>query len=354
MGSTKDMDGTKDAVGMKMTGGTMAGGAGIAVLGIGDRVAGGRSPDWRGVYSAITTKLDDYQNVDFDAVRADVEFQIAGGVHAIVCCGSLGEASTLTADEKVDIVTAALDQAEGRTPVLLTIAEDSTRAAAHLAARAGRLGVDGLMVLPAMRYDATPRETIAYFRQMAAASDLPVMLYNNPPAYRVDITPEIFAELADEPKFVALKESSGDPRRITDIHNLLGERYALFTGVDDLALESLALGAVGWVAGLVCAFPRETVAIYDLVRAGRLAEAREIYRWFMPLLHLDVSARFVQNIKLAEHLVRGTSATVRAPRLDLGAGERERVAGLVRTALGARPDLTRYARLLAAPETDAA
>ena len=162
---------------------------------------------------------------------------------------------------------------------------------------------------------------------MAAASDLDIMVYNNPLAYAIDITPPMFAELADEPKFVAIKESSGDLRRITDIHNLVGDRYAIFTGVDDLALESLMLGAVGWVAGLVCAFPRETVAIYDLVHAGRIDEAREIYRWFMPLLHLDVSQRFVQNIKLVEHMVRGTATTVRAPRLELAGEEMARGRG---------------------------
>ena len=189
-------------------------------------------------------------------------------MHGIVCCGSLGEASTLTADEKLAIAPTAKEASDGRAPVILTIAEDSTRAAAELAAKAAAAGVDGLMVLPAMRYLSTPRETIAHFRAVAAASDRDIMIYNNPLAYGVDVTPAMLAEMADEPKFVAVKESSGDVRRLTDIHNLIGERYQLFTGVDDLALESLMLGAVGWVAGLVCAFPRETVAIYELARAG--------------------------------------------------------------------------------------
>ncbi len=260
-------------------------------------------------------------------------------MHGIVCCGSLGEASTLTADEKLAIAETVKEASGGRAPVILTIAEDSTRAAAELAARAAVAGVDGLMVLPAMRYLSTPRETVAHFRAVAAASDLAIMVYNNPLAYGVDVTPAMLAEMADEKKFVAVKESSGDVRRLTDIHNLVGERYQLFTGVDDLALESLMLGAVGWVAGLVCAFPRETVAIYDLARAGRMAEARDIYRWFMPLLHLDVSARFVQNIKLAEHMVRGTSTTVRAPRLELAGEEKAAVEAVVAAALKTRPDL---------------
>ena len=300
---------------------------------------------WRGVYSAITTKLDAAEEVDLAAVRADVAFQIAGGVHGIVVCGSLGEASTLTADEKIAIARAAKDEAGGRVPVMLTIAEDSTRAAARMAERAAALDLDGLMVLPAMRYLATPRETMAHFRTVARASDLDIMVYNNPLAYGIDVTPPMFAELADEAKFVAVKESSGDVRRISDIVNLIGDRYAIFTGVDDLALESLLLGAVGWVAGLVCAFPRETVAIHDLVVAGMLMEAREIYRWFMPLLHLDVSHRFVQNIKLVETMVRGTSATVRAPRLPLEGEELARVSAVVTAAMKARPDLTKYGLL---------
>jgi 4-hydroxy-tetrahydrodipicolinate synthase len=297
---------------------------------------------WRGVYSAITTKLDGDENVDLAAVQADVRFQVDAGVDAVICCGSLGEASTLTADEKIAIATAAKEAAAGRVKVMLTIAEDSTRAGARLAERAAELDLDGLMVLPAMRYVSTSRETMTHFRTMAQATDLPIMIYNNPVAYAVDITPAMFAELADEPNFVSMKESSGDVRRITDIVNRLGDRYAIFTGVDDLALESLMLGAVGWVAGLVCAFPKETVAIYRLATNGRYEEAREIYRWFMPLLHLDVSHRFVQNIKVVEGIVRGTSTVVRAPRLELEGEELERVEEITAAALATQPDLSRY------------
>jgi 4-hydroxy-tetrahydrodipicolinate synthase len=300
-----------------------------------------RNRDWAGVYAAITTKFVEAETVDRDAVGDDVRFQIAAGVDGIICCGSLGEASTLTADEKIDIAAAA-KEAAGDTPVLLTVAEDSTRAAARIAERAEEIGLDGLMVLPAMRYVATPRETLAHFRQVAKASSLPIMVYNNPVAYQIDITPAMFAEIADEPKFVAIKESSADLRRITDIVNAVGDRYRIFTGVDDLALESLMLGATGWVAGLVCAFPRETVAIYRLALEGRYGEAREIYRGFMPLLHLDFSPRFVQNIKLTEHLVRGTSPAVRAPRLALEKADAEAVAAVVATALKTRPDLAKY------------
>jgi dihydrodipicolinate synthase/N-acetylneuraminate lyase len=296
---------------------------------------------WTGVYTAITTKMDARQEVDLAAVRADVAFQIENGVDGIICCGSIGEASTLTADEKMAIAGAVKEAAGGR-PVLLTVAEDSTRAAAALAERAAAAGMDGLMLLPAMRYVSDRRETIQHFRTVARATGLPIMVYNNPIAYAVDVTPEMFAEMADEKNFVAIKESSGDVRRITDILNTVGNRYDIFTGVDDLALESLMLGAVGWVAGLVCAFPRETVAIHKLVAAGRIPEALEIYRWFMPLLHLDVSLRFVQNVKLAEAIVRGTSTVVRQPRLELQGAERDRVETIVRTALAKRPDLAKY------------
>ncbi|MGK9166862.1 dihydrodipicolinate synthase family protein [Inquilinus limosus] len=296
---------------------------------------------WTGVYTAITTKMDAAQDVDPAAVRADVVFQIENGVDGIICCGSIGEASTLTADEKMAIAREVKEAAGGR-PVLLTVAEDSTRAGVALAERAAAAGMDGLMLLPAMRYVSDRRETIHHFRTVARATGLPIMVYNNPIAYSVDITPEMFAEMADEPNFVAIKESSGDIRRITDILNTVGDRYAIFTGVDDLALESLMLGAVGWVAGLVCAFPRETVAIHKLVAAGRVPEALEIYRWFMPLLHLDVSLRFVQNVKLAEAIVRGTSTVVRQPRLELQGAERDRVETIVRTALANRPDLAKY------------
>jgi 4-hydroxy-tetrahydrodipicolinate synthase len=296
---------------------------------------------WTGVYTAITTKMDARQEVDLAGVRADVAFQIEAGVDGIICCGSIGEASTLTADEKMAIAGAVKEAAGGR-PVLLTVAEDSTRAAAALAERAAAAGMDGLMLLPAMRYVSDRRETIQHFRTVARATGLPIMVYNNPIAYSVDVTPEMFAEMADEKNFVAIKESSGDVRRITDILNTVGNRYDIFTGVDDLALESLMLGAVGWVAGLVCAVPRETVAIHKLVAAGRIPEALEIYRWFMPLLHLDVSLRFVQNVKLAEAIVRGTSTVVRQPRLELQGAERDRVETIVRTALAKRPDLAKY------------
>ena len=298
--------------------------------------------DFRGVLPALTTKLTPSQEVDLAGLAADVNFQIDAGVDAIIVCGSLGEASSLTRDEKLTISGAAIASAAGRKPVILTIAEDSTRAAASLAAEASELGVEGLMVLPAMRYLADDREVVAHYRAVADASPLPIIVYNNPVAYGIDVTPKMLAEMANEPRFVAVKESTGDTRRINETLSLLGDRYQLLTGVDDLALESLVLGCVGWIAGLVVAFPRETVAIYRLVQEGRIAEALEIYRWFLPLLHMDIGPKFVQNIKLVEHVVRGTSPVVRQPRLELVGGEAEHVRAVTEQGLRTRPDLGRY------------
>jgi len=298
--------------------------------------------DFKGVLPALTTKLTPSQDVDFSALAADVKFQIGAGVDAIIVCGSLGEASSLTRAEKLEIAKTAIAAAAGRRPVILTIAEDSTRDAASLAAEAHEAGIEGLMVLPAMRYLADDREVMAHYRAVAAASPLPIIIYNNPIAYGIDVSPQMLAKLADEPRFVAVKESTGDTRRINETLALLGDRYQLLTGVDDLALESLVLGCVGWIAGLVVAFPHETVAIYRLVREGRLTEALEIYRWFLPLLHMDIGPKFVQNIKLVEHLARGTSPVVRQPRLELIGAEAEHVRAVAQRGLSTRPDLGKY------------
>ncbi len=298
--------------------------------------------DFRGVLPAITTKMTADQEIDLMGVKADVVFQIEAGVDGIIVCGSLGEASSLTREEKLAIAKAALEAAAGRKPVLLTIAEDSTRAGAALAAEAEKLGIAGLMVLPAMRYLADDREVVAHYRAIAAASGLPIIVYNNPIAYGINITAEMLKDMADEPKFVAVKESTGDTRRINETIAALGDRYQLLTGVDDLALESLILGCTGWIAGLVVAFPRETVAIYQLATAGRIQEALEIYRWFLPLLHMDIGPKFVQNIKLVEHIVRGTSPVTRAPRLPLVGAEDALVRSVTEAGLRTRPDLAKY------------
>lgn len=298
--------------------------------------------DFRGVFPAITTKMDANEDVDLDGVRDDVRFQIEAGVDGVIVCGSLGEASSLDEDEKLAIAQAAVEEAGGRVPILMTIAEDSTRAGTRLVDRVEKVGVQGLMVLPAMRYLSDPQETMTHFRTVAANTVLPIILYNNPIAYTIDLLPEHFQQLADEPKFVAIKESSADTRRINQIIDLVADRYELMIGVDDLALESLILGCSGWIAGLVVAFPRETVAIYRLVMAGRIQEALEIYRWFLPLLSLDIGPKFVQKIKLAEHIVRGTSPTVRAPRRPLNGKEYDDACAIIQRGMANRPDLAKY------------
>lgn len=301
--------------------------------------------DFRGVLPAITTKMTADEEVDLAGVAADVEFQIAAGVHAIIVCGSLGEASTLVREEKLAIARAAIDTAAGRRPVILTIAEDSTRAAVSLAAEAEEIGAEGLMVLPAMRYPADDREVLAHYRTVAKASSLPIIIYNNPIAYGIDVSTAMLIEMADEPNFVAIKESTADTRRINETLRAVGDRYQLLTGVDDLALESLILGCSGWIAGLVDAFPHETVAIYRLAAADRIAEALEIYRWFLPLLHMDIGPKFVQNIKLVEAIVRGTSPVTRAPRLRLSETEAAHVRAVTEAGLATRPDLGKYGPL---------
>ena len=294
---------------------------------------------WAGVFSALTTKFTPAGGLDLLATERHIDWQISSGVHGIVVLGSLGENGSLEPEEKRQIVKSAVVTARGRVPILAGIAETTTSRACRSAEAAAHEGAGGLMVLPPMRYICDRREMIAHFRGVAASTDLPIMLYNNPVAYGTDVTPDVFAELADEPKFTALKESSENVRRVTDIRNLTGDRYRIFVGVDDLALESLILGAVGWVAGLVCAFPRETVALYVLATTGRIEEARSLYRWFMPLLHLDAATKFVQYIKLAEAIAGAGTEYVRAPRLPLAGEERQRVEAIIRSALASRPQL---------------
>lgn len=294
---------------------------------------------WSGIFPALTTKFTPHDQLDLKLMEKHIANQIEAGVDGLVVLGSLGENGSLSLEEKQEIVKLAVSTSGGKVPVLACIAETTTRAACGFAGLCSRTGVDGFMLLPPMRYQSERRETIQYLRTVASACDRPIMLYNNPVAYRIDVTPEMFAELADEPTFVAIKESSENVRRITDIVNLVGERYRIFIGVDDLALESLMIGAVGWVAGLVCAFPRETVTLYRLIKSGRKNEALQLYRWFMPLLHLDASVKFVQNIKLAEALAGEGTEYVRAPRLPLAGEERENVQRIIERALSTRPQL---------------
>ncbi|MBI3856921.1 MAG: dihydrodipicolinate synthase family protein [Planctomycetes bacterium] len=292
---------------------------------------------WKGVFPAATTQFDAEQQVDLPATAAHFDGLVAAGVQGLIVLGSLGENGSLEPSEKLGVLAAAVDAARGRVPVLAGVAEASTARACRFARDAEKAGASGLMVLPAMIYKSDPRETIAHFRSVARASRLPVLCYNNPVAYGVDLTPAMFAELSDEPTLVAIKESSGDVRRITELANRCGGRYALFMGMDDLALEGVAAGVDGWVAGLVNAFPEETMHFWRLATSGRWEEAREVYRWFAPLLHLDALPKFVQYIKLAQQECGRGSERVRAPRLALEGEEREQVLGLIRRGVAGRP-----------------
>lgn len=289
---------------------------------------------------AATTQFHSDHSLNIPATLEHLDKMIEAGVHGLIMLGTVGENCSLEYGEKLEVLGATVKHVAGRVPVLSGVAEYTTRLACRFAADAARLGVDGLMVLPAMVYKSDPRETMAHFRAVARASDRKIMVYNNPVSYSVDITPEMFLELADEPRFVAIKESSENVRRITDLKNLCGDRYTLLCGVDDLVLESIMLGAVGWVSGLVNAFPAENRLLWDLATAGRWEEAREVYRWYTPLLHLDTHVKLVQYIKLAQQECGLGSEQVRAPRLPLVGDERERILAIIRKGIATRPKLS--------------
>jgi 4-hydroxy-tetrahydrodipicolinate synthase len=295
------------------------------------------NPRWQGIFPAVTTKFHADERIDAEGTARHIDFQIRNGIHGMVTCGSLGEASTLSLEEKLDVARIALDAAGGRVPVLANVSETSTREALRYIDGANKLGVAGFMVMPSVIYVADAREAMANVRAMARAAQKPLMLYNNPVAYRVDLLPEHMLALADCEQLVAVKESSGDIRRITDLRNTVGERYQIFCGVDDLAYEALALGADGLLAGVGCAFPRETVALYDLMKAGQWAEALKLYQWMTPMLHLDVSAKLVQNLKLIDVLAGVGSEHMRLPRMPLVGAEREFITAVVQKALASRP-----------------
>jgi 1-pyrroline-4-hydroxy-2-carboxylate deaminase len=293
---------------------------------------------WKGVIPAVTTKFDESGNLDFREMERCYRLQIEAGCDGLIACGSLGEGPMLSHDERIDVLR-TIQQAAGDKPALLTIAEAATRDACRLAERAARAGASGLMVVPSTIYHTNRAETLAALRAVAEAADLPIMVYSNRLAYRVDVTNDMLLELAEDKRFVAVKESSDDLRRTTEAVAMLGDRMAVFTGVDNYAYEALAVGAVGWIAGLVTAFPKETVAIYRLMMQKRYDEALKLYRWFRPLLDLDVSTYLVQNIKLAEALAIGSNERVRLPRQPLAGELRAKVEAVIRTALATRPEL---------------
>lgn len=297
---------------------------------------------WKGIFPAMTTQFNHKDELDLALFDKNLSAQVEAGIDGIVLAGTLGEASVLTETEKETLVKFTVEKIGGRIPIVLNIAEGSTREAVRQAKLAKQWDVQGLMLLPAMRYKTDHRETVEHFRAIASETDLPIMLYNNPIDYRTEITLDMFEELATLPTVQAIKESTRDVTNLTRMLNRFGDRFKILCGVDTLALEELLLGADGWVAGLVCAFPAETVAIYRLVKAGRVAEAVAIYRWFMPLLELDIHTKLVQYIKLAEQQVGIGSEIVRAPRLTLVGKERERVLATIDEALAIRPVLPDY------------
>ncbi len=294
---------------------------------------------WHGIYPAVTTQFNRDQSLNLAATTDHIEKLLRAGVHGMIALGTVGENCSLEYPEKLDVLRAVVNQVRGRVPVLTGVAEYTTALACRFAADAKKAGVDGLMVLPAMVYKSDPRETIAHYRAVAAATDLPILVYNNPVSYGVDITPAMFADLADVETLVAIKESSENVRRITDLKNVCGDRYILFSGVDDLVLESILLGSVGWVSGLVNAFPEESRLLWDLATTGRYEEAVKVYRWYTPLLHLDTHPKLVQYIKLANAECGYGSEMVRAPRLPLIGKEREDVLAIIHKAIKTRPRL---------------
>ena len=297
---------------------------------------------WKGVFPALTTKFTSDDKLDLPLFEKNLNAQLEAGVDGIILGGTLGKASVLTNDEKFELVRFAVAKVNNRVPVVMNIAEGSTREALRQAAEAEKNGASGLMMLPPMRYKSDHRETVTYFKTVAESSSLPIMIYNNPIDYKIEVTLDMFEELASTKNIQAVKESTRDVSNVTRMINRFGDRFKILCGVDTITLEELQMGADGVVAGLVCAFPKETVAIYRLAKAGRLAEALKIYRWFLPLLELDIHPKLVQYIKLAEAQVGLGSENVRAPRLTLIGQERERILSIIQHGIKTRPTLPDY------------
>lgn len=300
---------------------------------------------WNGIMPAVTTKFTNEDTLDLEMFSTNIKAQIDAGVHGIVLGGTLGEASTLNDSEKRILTTETVKLVDGKIPVMINIAEQTTKGAIEAANKAEEDGASGLMMLPPMRYSAGDREVVEYFKAVATNSNLPIMVYNNPVDYKTEVTLDMFEELLKCENIQAVKESTRDTSNVTRIINRFGNRLKIMTGVDTVALESLLMGADGWVAGLVCAFPKETVAIYELQKAGRIKEALEIYRWFLPLLELDINSKLVQNIKLAEVATGIGTENVRAPRLPLYGTERAHVLKIIEDSLKNRPQLPDYKNL---------
>jgi len=294
---------------------------------------------WKGVFPALTTKFTKDDKLDFPLFEKNLKAQLDAGVDGIILGGTLGEASVLSNDEKFALVKFAVEKTAGKVPVVMNIAEGSTREAIRQADEAKKNGATGLMMLPPMRYKSDHRETVTYFKTAAASTDLPIMIYNNPVDYKIEVTLDMFDELKESKNIQAVKESTRDVSNVTRMINRFGDRFKILCGVDTLAMEELLMGADGWVAGLVCAFPKETVAVYKLTKERKIDEALKIYRWFLPLLELDIHPKLVQYIKLAEQETGIGSEQVRAPRLTLIGEERELILKIIRDGIKSRPKL---------------
>ncbi|HTM81367.1 dihydrodipicolinate synthase family protein [Asticcacaulis sp.] len=295
--------------------------------------------DWRGVFPAVTTQFTEDLSIDYVDTQRVVDDLIKDGVTGIIAMGTCGENNSLTAEEKRLLLGAIIEVVAGRVPVVTGVSELTTPLAIAWAKDAEKLGANGLMLLPAMVYVPKTAELVEHFTQVANATTLPIMLYNNPTAYRVAITNEALEALRPVKNIVAVKESTADTRRFTDMYNAFGDRYIVFAGLDDVAFEGLLLGAQGWVSGLTSAFPQESVMLVKALEAGDIDTAREIYRWFLPLLHLDAEHDLVQSIKLAEQIMGRGSERVRMPRLPLTGARRAEVTAMVEKAAATRPSL---------------
>tara|TARA_R110002126_G_scaffold66457_10_gene168979 strand:- start:403 stop:1320 length:918 start_codon:yes stop_codon:yes gene_type:complete len=300
------------------------------------------SISWTGVMPAVTTKFTAKDELDLDMFAVNINAQLEAGVSGIILGGTLGEASTLTSNEKKVLMKETVKLVKGKVPVIINIAEQTTKGAIHAAHVAEECGATGLMMLPPMRYKANDYETVTYFKETAKSTKLPIMIYNNPIDYGIMVTLDMLEELMECDNIQAVKESTRDISNITRIKTRFGNRLNVLTGVDTLGLESTLMGADGWVAGLVCAFPAETCAVFELAKAGRIKEALEVYRWFLPLLELDISPQLVQNIKMAEVATGIGTEYVRAPRLPLIGDERKRVATVIKQGMATRPTLPDY------------
>ena len=293
--------------------------------------------DWQGVYPAVPTQFNEDFSLDIKGTQKHVEALLSEGIHGLVMLGTIGENCSLSLDEKIQVLKATDEVNKGSVPLINGIAEFTTAGACETAVAAANAGVDGFMIMPAMVYNSDRRETVHHFKTVASATDLPIMCYNNPPVYKVDITPEMFEDLAEVENIVCIKEAAGDTRRITDLFNKFKDRYIIFSGLDDVALESILLGCTGWISGLVDAFPRENGLMWDAATSGNWDKALEIYRWYMPMLHFDSHPKLVQYIKLASAEMGYGTETVRAPRLPLAGEQREEALRIIRESAATRP-----------------